>query len=65
MDSDRWQQVDKLLQSALAPPAADRAAFLREACVGDESLEREVLSLLASHQEAGSFLRQQSTDRGD
>jgi Tol biopolymer transport system component/tRNA A-37 threonylcarbamoyl transferase component Bud32 len=56
MNPDRWKQIDNLLQAALARPAAERAAFLRQACAGDETLEREVQSLLASQQEAGSFL---------
>jgi Tol biopolymer transport system component len=56
MDSKRWEQVDSLLQSALSRPPGDREAFLRQACSGDEALEREIRSLLASHQEAGSFL---------
>ena len=56
MDSDRWKQVDGLLQSALERPPEERDAFLRQACAGDEALEREVRSLLASQQAAGSFL---------
>src|SRR6266481_1254132 len=56
MDSDRWKQVDSLLQSVLGRPPEERDAFLREACAGDEALEREVRSLLTSQQEAGSFL---------
>ena len=56
MDANRWKQVDSLLQAALERPVSRRAAFVREACAGDESLEREVLSLLVSQQEAGSFL---------
>ncbi len=56
MDSELWKQVDSLLQSALERPPAERTEFLRRACAGDEALEREVRSLLASQQEAGSFL---------
>jgi len=56
MDSDRWKQIDGLLQSALERPPDERDAFLRQACGGDEALEREVRSLLASQQAAGSFL---------
>src|SRR5213596_2660842 len=56
MDSERWKRVDDLLQAALERPPGERAGFLRQACAGDEALEREVLSLLASQQEAGSFL---------
>ncbi len=56
MDSARWKQVDDLLQAALERPPAQRDEFLRQACAGDTALEREVRSLLASQQEAGSFL---------
>jgi eukaryotic-like serine/threonine-protein kinase len=57
VDSERWKQVDNLLQASLDRPTAERAEYLRRACAGDETLEREVLSLLASQQEAGSFLQ--------
>ena len=56
VDPERWKQVDSLLQSLLERPPQQRAAFLRDACAGDQALEREVRSLLASQQEAGSFL---------
>ena len=56
MDSDRWRKVDDLFDAVLARPPADRAEFLRQVCAGDEELEREVLSLLASEQQIGSFL---------
>jgi eukaryotic-like serine/threonine-protein kinase len=56
MDSERWKQVDNLLQAALERPPEKRPEFLRQACAGDETLEREVLSLLVSQQQAGSFL---------
>jgi serine/threonine protein kinase/tetratricopeptide (TPR) repeat protein len=56
MDSDRWKQVDSLLQSVLERPPEEHEAFLRNACAGDETLEREVRSLLTAQQQAGSFL---------
>jgi len=56
MDSDRWKQVDNLLQSVLDRPPADRDGFLSSACAGDETLEREVRSLLALEERAGGFL---------
>src|SRR5271166_337436 len=62
MDSDRWKQVDSLLQSVLERPPGERDAFLRQACAGDEALEREVRSLLKSQQEAGSFLESPAID---
>ena len=62
MDPERWNQVDKLLQSALERPAAERDVFLRRACVGDEQLEHEVRSLLAAHDGADSFLSAPAID---
>jgi tetratricopeptide (TPR) repeat protein/tRNA A-37 threonylcarbamoyl transferase component Bud32 len=56
MQPKRWTEVDNLLQSALERPTSEREEFLHAACVGDEELEREVRSLLAARQEAGSFL---------
>src|SRR5579863_4146822 len=56
MDSERWKRVDSLLQAALDRPPEERDTFLRQATAGDEALEREVRSLLASQREAGSFL---------
>jgi serine/threonine protein kinase/dipeptidyl aminopeptidase/acylaminoacyl peptidase len=44
---DRWATVERLYHAALARPADRRAAFLAEACAGDEELWREVESLLA------------------
>ncbi len=37
MDSERWKQVDSLLQSVLERVPEERDAFLRQACAGDES----------------------------
>jgi serine/threonine protein kinase len=56
MESDRWKQVDGLLQAVLERPPEERDAFLRHACGADEDLEREVRSLLTAQQQAGSFL---------
>lgn len=56
MTPDRWQQLDRLFHSALELDSEKRAAFLLEACAGDESLRRHVESLIAAHEEAGSFI---------
>jgi eukaryotic-like serine/threonine-protein kinase len=56
MDSKRWKQVDDVLQSALDRAPEERDVFLRRACAGDETLEREVRSLLASDDQAVKFL---------
>src|SRR5882757_6491650 len=57
MDPQQWQQVDNLLHLVLDRPPEDRDAFLRQACGGDEALEREVRSLLTAQEQAGSFLQ--------
>jgi tetratricopeptide (TPR) repeat protein len=56
MDTDRWNHVDQLLQSALDMPAGERDAYLRSACGGDQRLEQEVRSLVAAHDRAENFL---------
>lgn len=56
MAADRWQRVDELLQSALERVPGERDAFVKQACAGDEALEREVRSLLRFEPDAGSFL---------
>src|SRR5205085_12315455 len=55
-DLERWRRIETLYQAALELDEAERAAFLDRACAGDAALRREVASLLASHEEAGSFL---------
>jgi eukaryotic-like serine/threonine-protein kinase len=62
MDPERWTQVDKLLQSALELPAAERELFLQRACGGDEQLESELRSLLAAHDRADGFLAAPAID---
>src|SRR5215510_13816375 len=56
MTPERYQQINRLLDAALERDPAERAAFLAEACCGDEELRREVESLLAACVEAGSFI---------
>ena len=43
---DRWRQISHLYHAAMAREG-DRAAFLEEACAGDEALRPDVESLLA------------------
>jgi eukaryotic-like serine/threonine-protein kinase len=56
MKLERWQQVDQVFQSALERAPAERAAFINEACGGDDALRREVEALLAADGEAESFI---------
>src|SRR5438874_3806629 len=56
MMPERWQQLDRLFHSALERAAEERAAFLDQACAGDQQLRREVEVLIAAHEQAGSFI---------
>ena len=56
MLSDRWHQVEALYHSAREREPEDRSAYLEQACGGDESLRREVESLLAHEESAANFL---------
>ncbi len=56
MKPESWEQLDKLFHSALERVPEQRAAFLDESCAGDISLRKQVESLLAAYEEAGSFI---------
>src|SRR5438093_6635148 len=56
MKAERWKQVNDLFQSAVERAPAERAAFLDEACRGDEDLRREVESLLTSYERSENFI---------
>ncbi|MDQ3256629.1 MAG: serine/threonine-protein kinase [Acidobacteriota bacterium] len=62
MTPERWQQINELFHSALDHERGQRAAFLAEACAGDESLRVEVESLVASHEQAESFIERDASD---
>ena len=62
MATDEWQRIDQLFHAALERPAASRAAFLDEACAGDEALRRELESLLGAHEETDGFFEAPPAD---
>ena len=47
MTRERWQQISSVWHKALERPPDERLRFVREACAGDQGLQREVESLLA------------------
>src|SRR5919201_491105 len=53
---ERFRQINELFESALEREPSQRAAFLQEACAGDASLQKQVEALLASREQASSFL---------
>jgi eukaryotic-like serine/threonine-protein kinase len=56
MNPDRWRQISDVCHAALARDPRNRAAFLREACAGDDALQQEVESLLSNENKAAGFL---------
>ena len=62
MSADRQRQITKLCHAALERNASDRAAFLREACAGDEALRQEVESLLRYEDAGDQFLERPAVE---
>jgi eukaryotic-like serine/threonine-protein kinase len=63
MDPERWKQVEELYHAALECEESRRAAFLAEACAGDEGLRRRVELLLAHYAQASSsFLEEPAAE---
>ena len=56
MSPERWKQVQELIHATLKHEPPRRAAFLEEACAGDNELRREVESLLAHQAQAQGFI---------
>src|SRR5207302_5648774 len=64
MNPETYQHIQALLQSALEREPDQRDSFLDEACAGDESLRRQVETLLISYEQAGSFLESPAAQVG-
>lgn len=57
MTPERWQEVERLFHAARGRrPGEERAAYLAEACRGDDGLREEVESLLAQDDSASDFI---------
>jgi serine/threonine protein kinase len=56
VERERWLEIERLYDAAQERDASERAQFLDEACVGDESLRQEVERLLAQGEGTESFL---------
>ncbi len=56
MEPERWRQIERLYHTALEHEKSQRPGFLEKACAEDESLQREVESLLAQDEQGDSFL---------
>jgi tetratricopeptide (TPR) repeat protein/tRNA A-37 threonylcarbamoyl transferase component Bud32 len=58
MNPERWQAAGDLFEQAIALPLSDRSAFVNRQGAVDDEVRAEVLSLLASHNAAGSFVQE-------
>ena len=65
MDAERWQKIEGIFHAALQVEASQRARILTDLCAGDDSLRREIESLLAHHENAGSFIETPAFATGD
>src|SRR5215831_8800699 len=57
MTPERWRLIEEIYHLAVQREASQRAAFLREACNGDEEMSREIESLLAHEEPAEKFMK--------
>jgi Tol biopolymer transport system component len=57
MDAIRWGQIKEIHDRALDLSREESESFLAEACAGDADLRREIETLLAAHEDAGTFLQ--------
>ncbi|MGH9753723.1 MAG: protein kinase domain-containing protein [Blastocatellia bacterium] len=62
MTPEEYEQIGKFYQAALEREPAERAVFLAEVCGDDESLRREVESLLAAHEQTEDFIERTPDD---
>jgi len=60
MKDDAGREI-AVFTEAIEIPLQDRAAFLENACRGDENLRRKVEALLGAHDRIGDFLEEPPT----
>src|SRR5262245_15392005 len=58
MKPERWKRIEALYHATLERGASERAAFLADACSGDEALRREVESLVSWDGRAEVFIEE-------
>jgi serine/threonine protein kinase len=55
MTPERWRRITDVFHAALSRGAAERQAFLEQACGGDGAFRAEVEAMLTAHAGAGEF----------
>jgi serine/threonine-protein kinase len=56
VSAERWRTIDAIFADAVERPAAERPAFIANACGSDADLRAEVESLLAAYESDADFL---------
>src|SRR5436190_21472947 len=64
MTPERWKRVEELYHAARTRPSGERLAFLGDLCPDDESLRRDVESLLNEPSPTDEFLNEPALARG-
>jgi tetratricopeptide (TPR) repeat protein len=62
VEPERWREIERIYHDALEQDASRRAAWLKQAAGGDESLELEVRSLLEQSDENSGFLEERALE---
>ena len=60
----RWGKIESIFNQVLEADENGRSAVVEESCAGDESLKREVESLLAHHGNARDFIERPAFEDG-
>jgi serine/threonine protein kinase len=53
---EEWARVKEVFEAALLLAPSERSSFIASACGGDDALRRQIEELIASHEQAKSFL---------
>src|SRR5439155_22887381 len=56
MEAARWARITNIYHAAIARPPVERASFLGDQCDGDESLRKQVETMVRSHELSGDFI---------
>src|SRR5262245_12723124 len=66
LDRDLWNRIATVFDRALDVRPEDRAALLDQLCGSDETIRREVESMLAAHEQSPGLIaeRRLATDHG-
>jgi serine/threonine-protein kinase len=59
-----WDQIEGLFHAALAMKAGQRARYLRQACAENESLQKEVESLISALESSNGLMEQSAFELG-